>query len=402
MSCGAQAVPGRAFYRILPIRPSANHQESGFRCATRHRSPGPAFRHNTRGQIEFLLRTIPGHTQALSAACARVADWHSLFAYAGRHGVEPVLYHAVRGAGWTLEPSVVTSVERQLALERLAHSTARAVLDEVLDVCECAGIRAAPLKGPLLGERIYPRGVLRPCTDLDLLVAPADLPRAAATLARLGYTAASGPSALYHRRHHHHLSLHRRGAPPLELHFRAYSGFGIELPAEDFLERASLDAHRLPRTWLLEPEDELLFLAVHAAGHLFLRLGWLLDLKLFLGCHSGLSWDRIRSRIERAGIAGPVSMTLETLRGRWGTDLGAGCELAEWCPLRSGLARCLLPRGDRTSGARPSAFRSLLFNAALSARPRSAAWLLQHHLLRAARRRVRRGLPSLAPESWAA
>ena len=75
------------------------------------------------------------------------------------------------------------------------------------------------LKGPLLAERIYPEGALRPSVDLDLLVAENDLGRAVAALERAGWEADAGPTAVYARRHHHHLQLRREGQPPLELIF---------------------------------------------------------------------------------------------------------------------------------------------------------------------------------------
>ena len=53
-----------------------------------------------------------------------------------------------------------------------------------------------------------------------------------------GYAAEKGPSARYARRHHHHLHLAGRRPPVIELHFRAYAGFGVTMAAEDLLDRA--------------------------------------------------------------------------------------------------------------------------------------------------------------------
>src|SRR5665648_405861 len=50
-----------------------------------------------------------------------------------------------------------------------------------------AGIRALPLKGPLLGERIHGELGARVSADIDLLVAGEDLVAAIEVLSTLGY-----------------------------------------------------------------------------------------------------------------------------------------------------------------------------------------------------------------------
>src|SRR5262249_59986901 len=108
--------------------------------------------------------------------------------------------------------------------ERLGGARLGLALDESLEGLAAAGVRAAALKGPVLGERLYPDPAARPSTDLDFLVLPDDLERAAAALQAIGYQAQTGPAARYHRRHHRHICLYRPGSPTIELHFRAYTG----------------------------------------------------------------------------------------------------------------------------------------------------------------------------------
>src|SRR5436853_4818454 len=58
---------------------------------------------------------------------------------------------------------------------------------EVLRALREAGCRAIVLKGPAFRHHLYGDGALRPYGDVDLLVAPADLGLAGATLTQLGY-----------------------------------------------------------------------------------------------------------------------------------------------------------------------------------------------------------------------
>jgi hypothetical protein len=86
-----------------------------------------------------------------------------------------------------------------------------------------AGISATPLKGPLLGEAIYGDPGRRPSSDIDLLVAPAQLRAAVDVVRQLGYAAPvdyvyeSGLPLL------HFVLAHERGElPPVELHWRVH------------------------------------------------------------------------------------------------------------------------------------------------------------------------------------
>ena len=60
-------------------------------------------------------------------------------------------------------------------------------LAKIVVAAQTAGWPVIPLKGAFLAEAVYGDIALRPMADLDLLVKPADLPRAIETLRRLGY-----------------------------------------------------------------------------------------------------------------------------------------------------------------------------------------------------------------------
>jgi hypothetical protein len=209
------------------------------------------------------------------------------------------------------------------AASRAAHDRLRAHLAEALGALR--GIPVVALKGPLLGERLYPDPRARPSTDLDLLVAPAELDRAAAALATAGWRAPTTRAEAWYRRHHHHLHLERAGAPVVELHFRAATAFGADLDAAPLLARARPhDSGAL----VLAPEDEWLYLAVHAANHRFERLGWLYDLKLL--ARTRPTWDVVLARAAEAGVSRAVAFALALVRERLHADVpaAAGSRLA--------------------------------------------------------------------------
>jgi len=93
----------------------------------------------------------------------------------------------------------------------------------LLELLAAAGIPAAALKGPLLGEAIHGDPGRRLSSDLDLLVAPHRLADAVAVVRQLGYgepidhLLPDGLPLLHLR-----MLDHRRKLPPLELHWRVH------------------------------------------------------------------------------------------------------------------------------------------------------------------------------------
>jgi hypothetical protein len=207
----------------------------------------------------------------------------AILARAEAHGLAGVVHDALRGCGVALEPAL----ERALALrqtareaDHAAHLDLIARLDEVLTR---AGIPAAVLKGALFAERFYARPSARATSDVDLLVDEDKLAAVLMSVSQIGYVAAVGAKEDRFRREHHHLHCSHPNALPLEVHFHAYRGFGRVLPSEPLLARRGASGRGgFSAIGVLAPEDELVYLAVHAASHRFVRLGWLYDMRLLL------------------------------------------------------------------------------------------------------------------------
>ena len=159
-----------------------------------------------------------------------------------------------------------------------------------------AGLSAVALKGPLLAERLYARPAARPSSDVDLLVDEAALDDAVRVLASVGYAWTDSDEERRYRREHHHLHLSRARSLPLELHFHAYRGFGAVLPSEPLLARR-VAVPGLSALAVLEPPDELVYLAAHAAAHRFVRIGWLWDIRLLV---ERMTEDEIARAVRRA------------------------------------------------------------------------------------------------------
>jgi hypothetical protein len=353
--------------------------------------------------LERLLTLVPGDPSALAQACRDIDDWNAVANEAREHGLFGVLIHACQEAGCSVPDAIQRDFVRHQTIASVWHAHLLSSLDELAAIFHGARIPVVALKGPLLAERLYSHGALRPSVDLDLLVSERDLDAAVLALTAAGWLADAGPTAAYARRHHHHLQMRRAGQPPLELHFRARAGFGTVLPSAPLMER-SIDADTSSGRGLrtLAPVDEFVYLAVHAAGHGFTRLMWLYDLKLLSGRHrSGVDWNVVVDRAREVGTLTAVAFACGLLRERLSVPVPDHPMLRprgvrHWLT-RNVQRKVALNEGllaiDRLGG--------LVFTALLCDSPMAAARLWGHHASHMLKRRLQRRLPRLVPADWA-
>lgn len=262
------------------------------------------------------------------------ADASAFLARAELHGVLGVAVDGLRAQGFVLEAALETKIAIQVLARELDHAAHLEMLRRIDEQFARASVPAVVLKGALLAERLYPRPSARSTTDIDLLVEERLLTEASEALADLGYIRAEGPEEERFRREHHHLHFSHRHAVPLELHFAAYRGFGERLHGEPLIarrERAALESFRA--IGVLEPADELVYLAVHAAAHRFERLGWLFDMKLLAQRMAEREFEVAARRARDWGYGRVFAFGMRLLRetldvGPWSSDaFGAGPEV---------------------------------------------------------------------------
>lgn len=241
----------------------------------------------------------------LAATIDAGLDWERLWDLAHLHEVVPVLGASVVAVGGDAVPDAF----RQRVLKR-RHVTLRAnghlvdTLLEALAGLDAAGVPAMPVKGLVIADQLYGDLAARPCADLDVLVQPADLPRAREVLRAIGFTQLAVPryKALVHEFHD---PAWGRGAGAdhvrLELHWALWADSERRLGTHGLWDRS------VPGTLLDHPirmlsiEDMLLHLAIHRTRSA-LRLRWLVDVAELLRRHAAtLDWD---AYLERAGLAG--------------------------------------------------------------------------------------------------
>src|SRR2546426_5384655 len=351
--------------------------------------------------LELLLSSAADRPEHFKQLCAQVEEWDDILRSALLHGIESYLYHCLTVAGICLPGELRERTERWLVIRDVWQSHVQAALQDVLGVLDEARVQAVCLKGPVLGERLYPDLRMRPSADLDVLVARDDLDRATNALRAIGYRPAKDSQERFLRRYHYHTILSRSCPPVIELHFSLSDGFGVVIPAEEFLSRACVyQTEQGIAANVLAPEDELLYLSIHAAGHRFVRLSWLCDIQLLLRRYPNLDWTTVIARARNFKVLAPFLFTCETLRRRLDVNIPyLDHRLSQ--RLRSRIADFLLSvTANQPDPSRRSLIGKMAFTAILCDGPRAAVRFLKLQLLLITRRRARRHFPSLTPEEW--
>ncbi len=214
---------------------------------------------------------------------------------------------------------------RQLCYQRIMRATC-----EVCAALELHGITAVVLKGAVLAERLYGAPTDRPTSvDVDILVAGRHAGPAGQALAAIGYCMElDGLTRAANKRLEYNTTYLRAGWPAVEVHFRLTDLPGAGLGSDAFVaRRRPYQTRSGKRVWVLEPEDEFLFLCAHGVRHHFERPMWLTDLERFVLTYPELRWDTVVERAGQTGLCTTLWVAAQTLRHTLGLELAGGLEL---------------------------------------------------------------------------
>jgi hypothetical protein len=222
------------------------------------------------------------------------------------HCVSPLLAAAVLADRVSnVPPGIAADLKNRL---RDCSQRGMSFVIELRSVLAClknAGIRAIPLKGPVLMVRSYKKIGLRDFSDLDVLVATEDVPAAFAAMAKIGYTGWNMPqewiASHLNTESEHQVGCDERGFL-VDLHWgmgRKY--FTVPVAFDELWARATrtkLIGTPVPD---LSAEDAVLYLCYHGGRHLFGRLSWVCDVAATVAAHPNLDWDLLMAQATRMG-----------------------------------------------------------------------------------------------------
>lgn len=275
-----------------------------------------------------------------------ISDWSDFLAHAEHEGLAPLIFYYARAADRR-------AVIPDPAWDRLARAYHEVLARNTLFLERLAvfiramnGRPVMVLKGACLAREVYPSPALRPFSDLDVLVRPADLVEAVRQLERLGYhplgnlpdqpdTDPVGLNSVLFQAAEHE--------PAFHVHWHLFNSI---LPK---YARASLDLESL---WAvarpcaeggssLAPEHLLIHLAEHALRHSYDRLILLRDLaEVIVWAGPALDWERVMADSRAFGLTRPVYVSLALAR-EWAGAAVPGSVLAGLRSRRRGLGERL-------------------------------------------------------------
>lgn len=287
----------------------------------------------------------------------------------------PLLYTHLKAARVAVPPAAWRELQGLYLRHRRASEIRTAALCEILTALNAEAISVVVLKGAALSHFLYPEPGLRPHSDLDLLVPPADLLHAQQIVQSLGF---QGPpaSAVTHR---HLPPLHRIQDGlnvEVEIHQRLLSNYfdNVRAYARSLIGRRDpigVGENRLPdvsvplrsfnigdqSAFTLGLEDQLRHLCDHMISHVnvwdYARLIWMADLiSLSERFRNEMDWERVRRQssqvINTLALLHWLTPLPDAVRRTAGIKLGAcpagiGVEFDGWPRVHAPVSRTMCP-----------------------------------------------------------
>lgn len=234
-----------------------------------------------RPGMASLLRVLLGQDGCCSM---EDSEWDAMLAIAEEEHVAAWLAASLRDSHTPITQKRQSDLEKTERLSMVEAFYWSCELKSLLDAFARRAVPVVPLKGPFLAERLYGAVALRGCRDLDLLVDAADMERAEGVLIEAGFV--PGELDDYHRAWSRHGNV-------VELHYDVENPLAYDFDVAGALHRAQDSKFQGAVCRKLAPEDELLYLCLHAARHRYERLSLVVDLRLAFEKlkSAGAQWD---------------------------------------------------------------------------------------------------------------
>lgn len=218
-----------------------------------------------------------------------LTEWRGLLSTLKSHWVLPLLYwHVGRLPDEFRPPEPVADTMRatfQWSRARCFHMERQ--LGEIVAAFKDEGVRILVLKGPALGRTVYPDPVLRPASDLDLLVRPDEFMKAREIFEKIGYQCKSKIFEVFkdfHREEEFISRTNSRVIRCVDVHWDLHQFFGekrgnkVEVIFQNAIE---VEAANLSFE-TMHPVDALINAALHLIMHhnQDMRLIWVYDIAL--------------------------------------------------------------------------------------------------------------------------
>jgi len=281
-----------------------------------------------RVEVDFLIGMLREreHIQESFERDTLLAKWQAIRELAMYHGVMPILYRSLGDLALQL-PS-----EEVCTLKSLYQSTSRdqlALTAHLLTLTgrlESRGLHYVAIKGPALSQEVYGDITLRQYGDIDLFVDQDDMQEMSELIIGLGYQPLL-PVTLLTRRKFFALDndfsfRHQSSGVLLELHWKLFPRrHRMSLPFEQLYAHAGrLDIQNRKIT-ILSPEDNLLYLTLHGAKHIFERFEWVYDIDRLIDTYPDLDLRKVYEKAVAIRVEEPFLLGIFLCELLFGTPI---------------------------------------------------------------------------------
>lgn len=253
---------------------------------------------------------------AIRQQAVQPLNWELVLQLAVQHGIYQPVYKALSSLSAETVPQWVLRELQQSCHNNAVQAVLKTnELSRLVKRLEENDVRVVALKGQALAQRLYGNIADRPTGDIDLLVWPGELAKAAALLRQEGYcqvrpgdTVPDWYRQRYFKNSHHINFQHKERKINLELHWRlGHAGMDIPLTEAANRQIVAISGDDIP---VLNKETEFLFLVLHGADHGWCRLCWMYDIVKILQSDNAIDWVHTAALADRLGIRPVVHQIL--------------------------------------------------------------------------------------------
>jgi hypothetical protein len=270
----------------------------------------------------LLLSRVTPSPEALAEA-ERVlkggVDYPVMMRLAAMNGVTALIYHHLKPLDFV--PQEVLDRLKGASLRTMGENVRKAAeMIGIITLLKEAGVEAVPLKGPVASDVIFGDPGLYPSGDLDILVRPSDLKKAASALLEAGYRKASGTDEEDMLRGSYHLTFHN-GRDVVEVHWTLAFRY-FDIPPEFWWEETGMMEYEGTEMKKLSPERYILYAVFRLYRHAFRPLRFLvLIAEIIRKYRDELAWGRTVSYARTFRMERLLLFTLRLLKETLGADV---------------------------------------------------------------------------------
>lgn len=243
-------------------------------------------------------------------------DWNAFYKLILRHRVYPIVYKNLKKFDCAeIDSALISSLKMKNEQNKIKILQHIAELTRLMELFEKSAVRVVSIKGPILGLEIYGDVSMRMSKDLDLLVCPAEFQKAEQILIGEGYIREGSldqlttkQRAILFKTQHHFSYVNKKKGINIELHWQFYyESYNFDFE-EIWAEKAEVNLNG-KKCYVLNREENFLYLVFHGSKHAWFRLKWLCDIAELIK-KGGLDWNHISQKAKILGIEHLLRQTL--------------------------------------------------------------------------------------------